>query len=161
KAVEAARQVGEEAERGPVAPVQVVDGEQERRVGGQVRGQPVQAVQRGEASVAGRVVSRGRCEDPGGRDRRARGNTLTGPLVGKSRLVQLAHDPERKRLLELTPPRVQGGKSAVGRAPPPPRGEAGLPHPPPPPPNHPQPPAAPPDPPHRPPHRPHLPPPPP
>ena len=49
--LEAARRVVEPAERGCVAPVQVVDGEQQRLAGGEVAGEPEEAVQRREGVV--------------------------------------------------------------------------------------------------------------
>ena len=55
-AFEPPREVGEEAERRAVAPVQVVDREQQRRLRAQVHGQPVEAVQRGEGRLAARLV---------------------------------------------------------------------------------------------------------
>ena len=49
---EAARDEGEVAERRRVAPVEVVDDEQQPPVLGEVRGQPVEPVERGERAVA-------------------------------------------------------------------------------------------------------------
>ena len=48
RAVEPPGEVGEEAQRRPVAPVQVVDGEQQRPFRGEVEREPVEAVQGGE-----------------------------------------------------------------------------------------------------------------
>ena len=76
-ALEPSHEVGEEAQRRPVAPLQVVDLEQERALRGEVERQPVEAVQRGEGGVApGRhaVVRRG--EHDARRRRRAPVSTV-------------------------------------------------------------------------------------
>ena len=59
-ALQPAHEVGEEAQRRAVAPVQVVDLEQQRPLGGEVEREPVQAVQGGERGVAagGRALVR-------------------------------------------------------------------------------------------------------
>ena len=51
QALEPAQQVGEEPQRTVVAPLQVVDGKQQRAVRGEVDGQPVEPVQHGERPV--------------------------------------------------------------------------------------------------------------
>ena len=63
-ALEPPHEVGEEAQRRPVAPVQVVDLEQQRALGREVERQPVEAVQRGEGGVAGGAPSRRRRRRP-------------------------------------------------------------------------------------------------
>ena len=72
-ALEPPHQVGEEAQRRAVAPVQVVDLEQQRALGGEVERQPVEAVQGGEGGVAaaGAPLS--------GRWRRRRGRRAAAP----------------------------------------------------------------------------------
>ena len=89
--VEALREVREPAQRRRVGPVEVVDEEQQRLFGGEVRGQPVQAVQGGRVALAvaaaqDRLGKRGRAHEV---------------LVGHDRLEQLADDGEREVALEL------------------------------------------------------------
>ena len=68
QALEPAQQVGEEAQRTVVAPLQVVDGKQQRAVRGEVDGQPVEPVQHGEGPVRALVRRvRGGVEHAGGR----------------------------------------------------------------------------------------------
>ena len=96
-------EVGEEAQRGAVAPVQVVHGQQERPVGRHVRCQPVETVQRREGRIRGQPVAlrvRG-LEDRACRRRRAGQPALASLAVRERRLEQLAHDAERKLALEL------------------------------------------------------------
>ena len=75
-AVEPAGEVGEEAQRGGVAPLQVVDGEHQRAVGREVDRQPVQPVQDGE----GRRPCR----------RRATSNTPRAPTAAPRQQLRLA-----------------------------------------------------------------------
>jgi hypothetical protein len=106
-AVEAPCEVGEEAQRRPVAPVQIVDRQQERPGGGQVEREPVEPVQRGELR-AGLAVRRLLAREHGGGRRSGAGQRLLRPRrhVG---LEQLAHDAERELALEL---RGAGGEHA-------------------------------------------------
>ena len=62
-ALEPVGEVGEEAQRRAVAPVEVVDDEQQGRVGGEVQRQPVEPVERGEGDVAGRSRLAAELED--------------------------------------------------------------------------------------------------
>ena len=57
KLVQPPRQVGEEAERGAVAPVELVHDQQQRPFGGQVDGQPVEPVQHAEQALAERLAA--------------------------------------------------------------------------------------------------------
>ena len=57
-AFEPVQDVGEVAERRAIAPVQIVDREKQRRFRAEVHGQPVEAVQGGEAPVTGGIVLR-------------------------------------------------------------------------------------------------------
>ena len=67
-AFEPAHEVGEEAQARAVAPVQVVDLEQQRALGGEVEREPVEAVQGGERRVArGRALLGAAEHDGGGR----------------------------------------------------------------------------------------------
>ena len=112
-ALEAPRQVGEEAQRGAVAPVQVVDGQHERLLGGQVERHPVEPVQRGERHVA--IGGRLRCaEDRGRRRRRAGQRALGARPVGDHGLEQLPHDAERELALELRPAARQHQRAVPG-----------------------------------------------
>ena len=103
QALEAARKVGEESQRGVVAPVQVVDRKDERPLGARVDGQPVQAVEHGERGVAA-VGAAGRVRGPEHGLRRRRGSAqqlAVGLRHGDQRLEELTHDSERELPLEL------------------------------------------------------------
>ena len=90
----------EVAERRRVAPVEVVDDEQQPAVFGEVRGQPVEPVERGERAVArSRARRRQRLED--GRGRGGGAGQEPFALAGQHGLEQLAHDPEREVALEM------------------------------------------------------------
>ena len=91
QAIEPLAQIGQEAQRGVVAPLDVVDREHERLLGRGVGHEPVQGVQRGEGGLVG-VLDGG--EDAGGRGRGA----LQPRRLG--RLEELAHDAEREGALE-------------------------------------------------------------
>lgn len=100
--LEPVREIGEEAQRRRVGPVQVVDGKDERAVCGQVERQPVEAVEHREAPglVVGGLRRRRRPED--GPARRRSPNEGAVPLrPGHGRLKELADDAERKLALEL------------------------------------------------------------
>lgn len=123
--LEPARDEGERARRRRVAPLQVVDDERERRVGGEVRGEPVQAVLPRVAGIAsGWTWSR----RPGGRRGRSgehvRGQrrrsrqpalALTGVGLPQWTLEELAHDAEREPLLERRRPRAEDADAEVRR----------------------------------------------
>ena len=104
EAFEPPGQIGQEAERGAVAPVQIVDREQERSLRAQVHRQPVQAVERGEGPFT-RGFRLGlqalQAEDRGGGAGGAREDALAHRLVREARLVELADDPEREVSLQL------------------------------------------------------------
>jgi hypothetical protein len=112
--LEPAGEVGEEAQRRAVAPVQVVDGEQQRALPGEVGRQPEEPVQRGERGDALAVAPR-RAENLGGR-RRGAGQGSGAPRRDR-RLEELAHHPEAELALELSRargqhPHVRGGAAA-------------------------------------------------
>ena len=98
------QEVGQPAQGRKVAPVQVVDRQQQPPVGGHVRRQPVKAVHRRQRRVGGRLG----CELGGikerGRERR-RAHIQLGALVrrkgGQERLEQLPHDAVREGALKL------------------------------------------------------------
>jgi hypothetical protein len=115
--VEAPCQVGEEAQRSPVTPVQVVDDDRQRAVDGEVGREPVQAVERGER----RVPVAGLDDDVehlAGRGRRTDQSSLLRGGIHQRRLEELTHHAERERPLQRTAP---GGQDAqtCGRAAPP------------------------------------------
>lgn len=123
--LEPVHQEGEELLRADVAPLQVVDGEQQRLFLGQVGGQPVQAVRDAEQSVAAPIAGAGRVavrqvetadvEDRCCRAGRA-GEPPLPPLgVGEHRLEQLPDQAEAEVLLELAAASGQGHRSG-GRA---------------------------------------------
>ena len=99
----AAGEVGEEAQGGGVAPLQVVDGEQHRPVGGEVAGQPVEPVQHRERAVPPVLVDRRRgVEHPPRRSAAAPVSTASRvAAVGEQRLEQLAHRAEAELPLQL------------------------------------------------------------
>ena len=109
--LEPARKVGEKAQRRPVAPVQVVDRQQQRPLGGQVERDPVQAVQRREGHVA---LALQRAEHRRGGRRGAAQQLLA---AGDDALEQLAHDAERELALELGAAGAEHERAAVGRPP--------------------------------------------
>ena len=106
---------GEIAKRRRVGPVRVVDDDAERACGGEVRAQPVEAVEDCERRVAGRRLwgLRGGCArkpedacgDAGARLEQLGALELRG--VRQRRLEQLAHDAEREIALELGSARPQ------------------------------------------------------
>jgi hypothetical protein len=104
-------EVGEEAERWTVAPVEVVDRHEELPVGRRVRGEPVQPVERGERGVGGR---RRRVGIRGAEDRLRRRGSAREParayvLVTQDRLEELPDDSEGEVPLELA---AAGGEHA-------------------------------------------------
>ena len=119
--LQARHEEGEEAQRGRVGPVRVVDAEHDELTRGQVRAQPVEAVQDRE----GRVGRRGRrlALLQRAREPEHTGGQLRGPLqqvgaLGGARLVQqrleeLAHHAEGEVALELRAARAQEARRSV------------------------------------------------
>ena len=113
--VEAAGEHAEKAQRGVVRPLGIVDGEQQRLLGREVRAQPVQTVQRPEARIDLRALPRQLWQqhvrgEPG------RAVEHPRPVVARSAaqrgLEQLADDPERPVALELGTARASHLESA-------------------------------------------------
>ena len=100
QAVDPAGEVLEEAQRGDVGPVQVVGEQHDGHGVGEVRGQPVEAVQHREAGVLGGAG--GGIEDDAGVGRGARHQLRRGRPV-----EQLVHEPEPEPAVQLARPRVQ------------------------------------------------------
>ncbi len=101
RAVEPPREVGEEAQRRPVRPVEVVDGQQQRLLRGEVEREPVERVQRrerGRALLVGRLLE----QRAGGR-----GGARQLAACGDPGLEQLAHDAVGELALELPGARLQ------------------------------------------------------
>ena len=115
KAVEARGQVDEEAQRLGVRPVQVVDDERQRLLGGEVVEQPVEPVQHREGAV--RSHRRRLVAEEAARHRR---RALEGALAlavrerGDGRLEQLAHTAVGEVALEVARPRAQAREAALG-----------------------------------------------
>ena len=115
--LEPAGEIGEEAQRGTVAPLEVVHREEERPLGGEVEGEPVEPVQRGEGILAPTVarVGAGAAEHSA----RAVGRPVEGAIVavgpGHRALEELAHHPEGEVALELAPPRGEHAQGPLGR----------------------------------------------
>ena len=118
QALEPAQQVGEEPQRAGVAPLQVVDGEQQRTVGGQVDRQPVEAVQHREGAVGTLVCCVGvRVEHTGGRRCGTGEQRGTSRGVGEGGFEQLADRPEAELALHLAAARVERRHAVLGRHP--------------------------------------------
>jgi hypothetical protein len=98
RAFEPGGEIRDEAQRRPVAPLQVVDRDQHRPLVGQVERGPVQAVQDRERALG---VALGRPEHALGGRRRAGQQTAALVGVARERLEQLAHRAERELALEL------------------------------------------------------------
>ncbi len=116
QALQARGQVGEEAQRLGVRPVQVVHREGHGSVGGQVVEQPVEAVQDGE-----RAVGRGRRQRGGarGEERSRQGRGALEQALGvrgrrDGRLQQLPHAAVGEVALELAGPRSEAGEARPG-----------------------------------------------
>ena len=122
---EAREQEGQVAQGRGVCPVRVVDDQAERTRGGQVRAQPVEAVEdreRGIDARRGRAVRGGCARKPEQAGRHAgSGLQQIGALelrcLGQRRLEQLTHHSEGEIALQLGPPRAKHAHSA--RLPPP------------------------------------------
>ena len=112
--VEAPLEVGEEAQARLVRPLEVVDGEQQRPLGGQVGDEPVQPVQHGVARLGLLRAGRHRPGQPDG-GRRERGRAVQQTGVARDRaLEERAHDAEAEVALELAAARFEDGQA--GRA---------------------------------------------
>ena len=122
--LEALDEVREEAQRRAVAVLDVVDREHERALGGEVHGQPVQAVQHGEPAV-GRVVPADLVEHGPGAGRGAAQQGRAARLVRDDRLEELADGAERERALELGAPGGEDRDAGRRRRAGPPRRAAG------------------------------------
>ena len=116
-------QKGQVAQRGGVCPVRVVDDDAERAGGGQVRAQPVEAVQDRERGIDARRVRRRpqRVRPEAEQGGRHAGGVLQqiGALelrcLGQRRLEKLTHDSEGEIALQLGPARPQHAHPAVCR----------------------------------------------
>ena len=109
QAFQPALEVRDETQRRLVTPVQVVDQQQQRSVGGDVRRDPEQAVEDAEGDVGRGVAVIGRLEHP---RRRLRGAGQPPRPVGgidQEGIEQLPHDAERQLALEVAP---TGGEHA-------------------------------------------------
>jgi len=107
----------EEAERGQVAPVRVVDGDRERSVLGQVRDEPVKAVLEGERRV--RAGADGATlEERAGEPSRPRQQLVALGRIcgGQPPLEELQRQPERKGAFDLDAARGEQLKPALGRS---------------------------------------------
>ena len=108
--------VGQEAQRGHVAPVQVVHRDHQRLLGGQVRRQPVQAVQGGERGVGRRaVLARRGVQDLLGRGRGPGQQRRPRSRVGHGGLEQLAHHAEGELALQLAAAGAEHPDPGAGR----------------------------------------------
>ncbi len=117
--LEPRREVGQPPQRGLVRPVRVIDGDEQRSAGGEIGGQPVQAVQDGE----------GRVDAPASRPRRPASSGRTarsGPGEQRLALVRLRRSPGAARTAGArrrtrSPPRARTHVRAGSRsrAPPP------------------------------------------
>ena len=104
------QQVGEPAQRRQVGPVQVVEHEHERPARGEVRGQPIETVQRRQRRVTVRIAG-----EPRGLEERRRqcgsASEQLGPFLcghgDEQRLEQLPHHAIGERALELGAARTQ------------------------------------------------------
>jgi hypothetical protein len=109
QALEPVLQVRDETQRRLIAPMQVVDQQQQRSVGGDVRRDPEKAVEHAEGDVGLGAGVVGRLEHP---RRRLRGAGQPPRPVGRidqHGLEQLPHDAERQLALEVAP---AGGEHA-------------------------------------------------
>jgi hypothetical protein len=119
--LQAREEVGEEAQRGRVGPVGIVDAEHDEPVGGEVRAQPVEAVQDRERRVGRRrrrlavPQGAGQTEHASGQPRRALQQivALGGRGLMQHGLEELAHHAEGEVALELGPPGSQEPRRAV------------------------------------------------
>jgi hypothetical protein len=104
KILEPPREVGEKPQRGAVAPVEIVHREQERTLRAKVDGQPVEAVQHREHTLAARLGFLRSVVIPEYRrcgTRRAREQPRALAVLDELRFEQLPHDTEREVALQL------------------------------------------------------------
>ena len=109
QAFQPALEVRDETQRRLVTPMQVVDQQQQRSVGGDVRRDPEQAVENAEGDVGLGVAVIGRLEHPCRRLRGAGHPPRTVGGIDQEGIEQLPHDAERQFALEVAP---TGGKHA-------------------------------------------------
>ena len=118
QSLQPAPEVARNRSDGAIAPVQVVDGEQQRPVLAQVQRQPVETVQGRERRIGRRLAGRQR---PAGLEDRARWCRRPGQrrrvACRQLRLEELADDTEREVVLELSAPRGQHAEAPCGRLP--------------------------------------------
>ena len=110
--VDAAGEVGEEAQRRLVGPVRVVDDERDRRLVGEVRDEPVEPVQqprRRHVDALGHAD-----QDRLGEPRGSLQQPLALGVTAYDRPQAHPHDPERILALELGPARVHDPHPALG-----------------------------------------------
>jgi hypothetical protein len=112
RALEAPGEVGEEAQRRAVAPVDVVDGQEQGPARGQVQGDPVEAVQSGERPVSP-LPRVGLPEHRAGAPRGALEDRL---VLRRGGLEELAHHAEGEVALQIAAPGGQHAQRAFGRA---------------------------------------------
>ena len=116
EAVETMCQVGQEAQRRTVAPLEIVDQDRERAVGRQVGREPVEAVQGGERRVVRPlpVVRLGDdAEDVACGGRRTGQGELLRDAVDQDRLEELPHDAEGNARSRALLRAVNGRKPAA------------------------------------------------
>ena len=113
QAFQPALEVRHETQRRLVTPMQVVDQQQQRSVGGDVRRDPEQAVENAEGDVGRGVAFIGRLEHPRRRLRGAGHPPRTVGGIDQEGIEQLPHDAERQFALEVAP----AGGSARNPAP--------------------------------------------
>ena len=119
--LQAGHEEGQEAQRGRVGPVGVVDAEHDGLARGQVRAQPVEAVQDSEGRVGrggGRLAVLQRAREPEHAGGQPRGplqqvDALGGARLVEQRLEELAHDAEGEVALELCAARAQEARRPV------------------------------------------------
>jgi hypothetical protein len=112
--VQPAGQVDDEPQRGGVAPLQVVDGQHQRPLGGEPGGQPVEPVQHRERAL-GRLVQH--VEHPAGAGRRPGQQPLPPLRVDQHRLEQLPDGAEPEGPFELAAPGTEHGQVLLGGQP--------------------------------------------
>ena len=110
-----ALEVGDEAHRCPIAPMQVVEREQQRSIGRDIGRQPEQAVQDPVGDVDHRLAVVGRGEHTARWCRRPLQPPVALLAIGEERLEELPHDAERELPLEVAPPCRQHPVAAGGR----------------------------------------------
>jgi hypothetical protein len=113
--LDAPDEVGQEPQRAAVAPLQVVDGDQQRRAGREVHREPVQAVQGRVAGVRKRRFRALRqVEDRSGRGGRSGEDGRGRGRVGDHGFEELAYGAQAVLLLQLAAPSGQGAQVEPG-----------------------------------------------